>query len=115
MEVDDDMEPFPIHVFLVDTTASDTLFEGHTWGWYCIDRRAAVSQNHNEISFKNGWITQSLSYIDIFLHCLLLKRLIIVLLPSTSRSMKEADIAPLAYGYLLRYLGLWLVMSTCSV
>ena len=28
--------------------------------------------------------------------------------------MKEADIAPLTYGYLLRYLGLWILMSTCS-
>ena len=52
MEVDDDMEPFPIHVSLVDTPAAHTLFEGHKWGWYCIDRRAAVSQNHNELSFK---------------------------------------------------------------
>ena len=55
MEVDDDMKPFTIHVSLVDTPASDTLFEGHTWGWYCIDRRAAVSQNHNELSFKK-WL-----------------------------------------------------------
>ena len=51
-EVDDDMKPVPIHVSLVDTPASDTLFEGHTWGWYCIDLRAVVSQNHNELSFK---------------------------------------------------------------
>ena len=56
-EVDDDMEPFTIHVSLVDTPASDKLFEGHTWVWYCIDRRAAVSHNHNELSFKK-WIDQ---------------------------------------------------------
>ena len=77
----------------------------------------AVLRYHRIImrfSPKNGWITQNLSYIDIFLHCLLLKRLIIVFLPSTYRSMKEADIPLLAYGYLLRYLGLWLLMSTCS-
>ena len=29
--------------------------------------------------------------------------------------MKEADIAPLALGDLLRYLGLWILMSTYSV
>ena len=28
--------------------------------------------------------------------------------------MKEADISPLTYGYILRYLGLCLLMSTCS-
>ena len=29
--------------------------------------------------------------------------------------MKEADIDPLTYGDLLRYLGLWILMSTCSL
>ena len=29
--------------------------------------------------------------------------------------MEEADIAPLTYGYLLRYLGQWILISTCSV
>ena len=28
--------------------------------------------------------------------------------------MKEADIAPLTYVYLIRYLGLWILISTCS-
>ena len=55
LEVDDVMEPVHIHVSLVDTPDSDTLFEGHTWGWYCINRHAVVAQNHNEISFKN-WL-----------------------------------------------------------
>ena len=56
---------------------------------------------------------QSLSYIEILLHCLPFKWFIIALLPSTSRAMKEADIAPLTLGYLLRYLGLWILISTC--
>ena len=73
-----------------------------------------VAHIQNEPSFKNGWIPQSLSYIDIFLHCLPFKCFRIVLLPSTSRSMKEADIVPLALGDLLRYLGLWILMPACS-
>ena len=88
-EVDDGIEPVPVHVSLVDTIAVDIPFEGHTWGWYCINRRTVVAQNHNEPTFKNGWTPQNLSYIDIFLHCLLLKCLRIVLLPSTSRDMKK--------------------------
>ena len=28
--------------------------------------------------------------------------------------MKEADIDPLIYGGLIQYLGIWLLMSTCS-
>ena len=35
-------------------------------------------------------------------------------LQSMSRAMKEADISLLTYGDLLRYLGLWILMSTCA-
>ena len=55
MEVDDEMEPFTIHVSLVDTLDADTLFEGHTWGWYCINRRAVVAQIQNGLFFKK-WL-----------------------------------------------------------
>ena len=61
MEVDDDMEPAPENVPLVENVAADTLFEGHTWGWDSIDRRSVVAQNQNEPSFQNGWIPQRLS------------------------------------------------------
>ena len=50
-------------------------------GWDGIDCRAVAAQNHNEPSFKNGWSPQILSYINIFLHCLPLKFLIIILIP----------------------------------
>ena len=99
------MEPDPKNVPLVETPYYDTLFEGHTWGWDGINRRAVVAQNQNEPSFKNSWIPQSLSYINIFLHCLPLKWLRIVLLPLTPRDMETADIVTLKYGYLINYLG----------
>ena len=67
------MEPAPKNVTLVDTPDADTLFEVHTWGWDGIDYRAVVSHNQNDPSFKNGWIPQILSCIEIFLHCLPLK------------------------------------------
>ena len=53
LEVDDEVVPAPDNVPLVNTPVADTLFEGQTWGWYGIDFRAVVSQNHNEPSFKN--------------------------------------------------------------
>ena len=106
------MGPAPENVPLVDTAGADIMFEGQTWGWDGIDSCAVVAQNQNEPPFKNGWIPQSISYIDIFLNCLPFKWFRIVLLPSTSRSTKEADIAPLTLGDLLRYLGLWILMST---
>ena len=108
------MEPAPKNVTLVNTPAYDTLFEVQTWGWDGIDFRAVVAQNQNGPSLKKFWILQRLSYIDIFLHCLPLKWLIIIILSSTSRAMKEADISQLTYGDILRYSGLWLLMSTCS-
>ena len=114
MEIDDDMEPDLDNVPSVDTPAAYTLCEGQTWGWDGIDGRAVLAQNQNEPSFKNGWSPQSLSYIDIFLHCLPFKWFRIVPIPSTTRAMTEADIASLTLGYLLRYLGLLLLMYTCS-
>ena len=101
MEVDDDMEPAPENVPLFDNPASDTLFEVQTWGWDGIYFRDMVAQNQNEPSFKSVWITQRLYYINIFLHCLSLKWTRIVILPSTSRDTKEADIPPLTYGDIL--------------
>ena len=56
LEVDDDMEPAPNNVPSVDTTAADTLFEGHTWEWGGIDCRAVVAHNQDEPSFQNGLI-----------------------------------------------------------
>ena len=94
------MEISPKNAPLVENTAADTLFEGQTRGWNGINHRDVVSQNQNYPSFKNGWSTQRLSYIDVFLHCLPLKWLRIV-------------IAPLKYGDLLRHLGLLVLMSTC--
>ena len=70
LEVYDDVEPFPNNLSLVSTTAADTLIERQTWGWDGIDRRTLVAQNHNDPSFKNGWIHQSLYYIVIFLQCI---------------------------------------------
>ena len=112
MEVDYDMEPYPDNFSSVDNTDAGTLFEVHTWRWYGIDCRAVVAQNQNELSFENGWDPKSLSYIDIFLHCTPFKWFIVFLLPSTSRAMKESDIAPLTLGDLLRYVGIWLLIST---
>ena len=43
LEVDDDMEPAPKNVPLVENPAADTLFEGQTWRWDGIDHRAVVA------------------------------------------------------------------------
>ena len=43
LEVDDDMEPAPENVPLVDTPTADTLFEGHTWGLDGINLCAVVA------------------------------------------------------------------------
>ena len=106
------MEPSPENVTLVETPANDRLFEEQTWGWNGIDSRAIELQNQSEPFFKTFWIPQSISYIDIFIHCLPIKLLIIVLLPSISRAMKEADITMLINGDLLLYLGLCILMYT---
>ena len=95
------MEPPPEKIPSVNTPVSDAMFEGHTWRWYGIYCRDLLAQNQNEPSFKYGWIPQSLSHIDIFLHCLPIKWLRIFFLVSMYRATKEAYIDPLTYGYLL--------------
>ena len=47
MVLEPDLYNFP----LVDTPVDDTLFEGQTWGWDSIDRRAVVVHNQNDPSF----------------------------------------------------------------
>ena len=59
------MEPDSDNVPLVNTPDTDTLFEGHKRGLDGINRCVVVAQNQNDPSFKNGWIAQRLSYIDI--------------------------------------------------
>ena len=99
------MEPFPENVPLVQTPDAATLFEGQTWDWDGIAICALVVHNQNDPSFKNVWISQSLSYIDILLNCIPLKWLIIIILPLTPRDMEAADIVTLKYGYLIKDLG----------
>ena len=53
LEVDDDTETAPDNFPLVDTPDDETIFEGQTWRWDGIDRRAVVSHNQNEPSLKN--------------------------------------------------------------
>ena len=43
------MESSTKNVPSVETPSADTLFEGQTWGWDGIDRRAVVAQNQNEL------------------------------------------------------------------
>ena len=52
LEVDYGMEPAPKNVPLVGTPDSDTIFEGHIWGWGGIDLCAVVVQNQNYPFFK---------------------------------------------------------------
>ena len=61
LEVDDDIAPPPNNVPSVNNPAADTLFEGQTWGWDGIDCSAMAAHNHNDPSFKNVQIPQSLS------------------------------------------------------
>ena len=46
------MEPSHENVHLVDTPASETLFEGQKWGWDGIDHLAVVAYNQNDPSMK---------------------------------------------------------------
>ena len=58
------MEPSPKNVTLVNTPASETMFEGQTGGWDGIACRAVVAQNQNELSLKK-WLDTPKPFLRI--------------------------------------------------
>ncbi len=69
--VDDDDEPVPENIPSPDAPlpVSHGLYEGQTWGWDGIDRRAN-NGGYEEPSFANLWTPAGKSYLDLFLHAL---------------------------------------------
>jgi hypothetical protein len=119
-EVDDDNDPAPENVpglFDVPPAVVDGgLFEGQSLGWDGIDRRQTGGgdmMNHHSlrVSPPSGRPTSSL---QLFMHFFPMTWFSAVLLPETSAGVVNAGTTPVIFGKLLRFLGICLLMSTCS-
>lgn len=115
-DVDDDDEPVPENIPPPDAPlpVDNGLYEGQTWGWDGIDRRAN-NGGYEEPSFANSWSPAGKRYIDLFLHALPFQWIQDVLLPTTANIMQSEspNCIELSLGEFLRYLGIRLLMFTC--
>ena len=90
------------------------MYEGQLWGCDRIDGQAAAAPSKEQPSFKDGWKPQGKTYLKVFMHLFPITWLQEVLLPTTSQATENNNSSPLGWGELLRFIGLWLLMSTCS-
>lgn len=65
-------------------------------------------------TFAEGWTPQGKTYLEIFLHMLPLQWFTDVFVVKTSEGLENASHPPVSFGEMLRYVGLWLLMATCS-
>ena len=110
-EVDDDDEPAAEN--LLPANPNEVTYG--QWGWNGIDARAA--QNHYQMgAHMKGFATREIcefSILEWFLRFLPRQYVQDVLIPETNKSLEDTDM-PLTFGEFLRWLGLWLLMSTVS-
>jgi len=117
-EVDDDNDPAPENVpglFVVPPAVVDGgLFEGQSWGWDGIDRRQTAGGRYDEPSFTQGFTPIGKTYLQLFMHFFPMTWFSAVLLPETNAGVVNTGTTPVTFGELLRFLGIRLLMSTCS-
>jgi len=110
-EVDDDNEPAPENIPAPDAPQVG-ICEGQDWGWDGFDQRASLGgAMYNNPSFADGWTPQRKTFLDIFLHLFPLEFFTNVIVEATSNALFSADSARTSLGEMLRYLGMWMLMS----
>jgi hypothetical protein len=88
------------------------LHEGQEWGWDGIDQRATLGgAMYNGPSFADGWTPQRKTFLEIFLHLFPLEFLMNVIVEGTSSALVGVNSARTTIGEMLRYVGMWLLMS----
>ena len=113
-EVDDDNEPAPENVPAPDAPPVEmgALREGQDWGWDGFDQRASLGgAMYNGPSFADGWSPKRKTFLEIFLHLFPLEFFTDVIIEATSNALFAADSARTSLGEMLRYLGMWMLMS----
>ncbi len=117
-EVNDDNGPAPENVpglFDVPPAFVDCgLFEGKSWGWDGIDRRQTAGGGYDEPSFTQGFTPIGKTYLQLFMHFFPMTWFSTVLLLQTSAGVVNSGTTPVTFGELHRFLGIRLLMSTCS-
>ncbi len=88
--------------------------EGQEWGCDCIDERAITGAVDVSPKFQDGWQPKQKSLLKNFLKLLPWDFFVDVIISNTSLALTEEKMPVLTEGEFLRYIGLWLLMSTVS-
>jgi hypothetical protein len=114
-EVDDDDEPAPENIPADDERLfrlGGDLHDGQEWGWDGIDQRAGLLGGmYHQPTFANSWSPQGKSFVDIFLHLFPVRFVETVMVEATSRVLMSDNLVRTTIGEMLRYIGMWLLMS----
>jgi hypothetical protein len=117
-EVNDDNEPAPTNVPTLFGAPAPVnggdLFEGQTWGWDGIDRRAILQGSmHNGPMFANEWSPNEKSFVEIFVYFFPRYFLDDTIINAMSNALLVVNAVRITFGELLRYIMMILLMSLC--
>ncbi len=113
--MDDDNKPAPKNVPTAgNVTSNNELNDGQVWGYDGLDQRAATGAMDYEPAFQNNWNLVGKSAFDLFKKLWPYQFFIKVIVEQTSQALVAQNLPALSEGELLRYLGIWLLMATCS-
>ncbi len=114
LEVDDDNEPAPENIPAVgDIPLQTNLYPGQTWGWDGIDQRELVIQTKKDASFEGDWMPVGKKWSEIFFKLFPAVWLFDCCMKATSDAIVASGGQALDKGEFVRFIGLWLLMSTC--
>jgi hypothetical protein len=111
--VDDDNEPAPENIPTPQENNNDAAADdGRPWGWAGIDYRKQANGQCTKarINFLSGIALEGATMLTMFLLFFPRKFMEDVILVQTNNNLKGG--APVTFGEFLRFLGLWLYMST---
>mmetsp|Transcript_26170 Transcript_26170/g.44619 ORF Transcript_26170/g.44619 Transcript_26170/m.44619 type:complete len:292 (-) Transcript_26170:1465-2340(-) len=115
LAVNDDNESAPENIPQANEPAPvvSKLNGGQSWGWDGFDRRRAAKATNAKPTFNEGWSPRRKSFLDIFAICLPFSFFQGNIVCATSEALQqERKAASIDLGEFLRYLALWLLMST---
>ncbi len=115
LEVDDNNEPAPKDIPEADAQVDNSnMFAGQRWGYDGVDARAATGVTDQLPGFHGNWNPGGKSLLQIFMKFIPYKFIVDVVVKCISNALISQNKAPLNEGEFLRYLGLWLLIRTCS-
>ena len=108
--VDDDNEPAPENCPVANETVDD-IFSGWSHSGICEHRSTVHQDSQPELKFWMSSETEAtnLCLFEVFFFKDYIKNTII---PTTNKNLEGTGALPVHYGKFLRWLGLWLLMST---